>query len=65
VVAHRQLTAAQAQLDQAARRAPIARVVDQVRHRACDPLLLPAQERRLEVQVELHLRPRAPARPLD
>ena len=56
---------AQLDLDRAAVGAPLARVVEQVRHRARDPVGLAADERRLEVGLERHRRRRLAARPVD
>src|SRR5436190_1921725 len=65
VVAHRQLAAAQPHLDEAAGRAPLARIVDQVRDRAHEALLLTTHERRLELEVEREAVAPTPPRTLD
>ena len=65
VVAHGQLTGGQPDLDDAARRAPLARVVEQVRHGARNPLGPPGHQRRLGQHVVGDLDAGAPQRALD
>ena len=52
VIAHRHGAICERDLDRAARRAPLARVVEQVRDRAGDALGLAADDRRLERALE-------------